>query len=161
MKYSKIKRLGHIKVFLLLSVISYIVLSSLEHETPMKGNFGRTQFKWAKISNKTETEIFYWSYVLTIWLSGVLNTFPGNKCQTWNVLVLKHIIGRSRGGPALPPLFFGLKKKKKRIAEGRKAGRVIDRNLSPSTYTLQWYVVFLLLGTKIQELHWIFKHLFV
>ena len=58
MKYSKIKRLGHINVFLLLSVISYIVLSSLEHETAMKGNFGRTQFKWAKISNKTETEIF-------------------------------------------------------------------------------------------------------
>ena len=58
MKYRKIKRLGHIKVFLLLSVISYIVLSSLEHETAMKGNFGRTQFKWAKISNKTETEIF-------------------------------------------------------------------------------------------------------
>ena len=58
MKYSKLKRLGHINVFLLLSVISYIVLSSLEHETAMKGNFGRTQFKWAKISNKTETEIF-------------------------------------------------------------------------------------------------------
>ena len=66
MKYSTIKRLGHINVFLLLSVISYIVLSSLEHETPMKGNFERTQFKWAKIFNKTETEIFYWSYVLTI-----------------------------------------------------------------------------------------------
>ena len=165
MKYSKIKRLGHIKVFLLLSVISYIVLSSLEHETPMKGNFGRTQFKWAKISHKTETEIFYWSYVLTIWLSGVLNSFPGNKCPTWNVLVLKHIIGRSRGGPhpfPIPsPIILWVKKKKKRIAEGRKAGRVSDTNLSPSTYTLQWYVVFLLLGTKIQELHWIFKHLFV
>ena len=119
MKYSKIKRLGHIKVFLLLSVISYIVLSSLEHETPMKGNFGRTQFKWAKISNKTETEIFYWSYVLTIWLSGVLNSFPGNKCPTWNVLVLKHIIGRSRGGPALPPLFFG----KKVFFFGEKKGK--------------------------------------
>ena len=40
MKYSKIKRLGHIKIFLLFSVISYIALSFLEHETPIKGNFG-------------------------------------------------------------------------------------------------------------------------
>ena len=30
MKYSKIKRLGHIKIFLLLSVISYIVLSNMK-----------------------------------------------------------------------------------------------------------------------------------
>ena len=125
MKYSKIKRLGHIKVFLLLSVISYIVLSSLEHETPMKGNFGRTQFKWAKISHKTETEIFYWSYVLTIWLSGVLNSFPGNKCPTWNVLVLKHIIGRSRGGPhpfPIPsPIILWVKKKEKKNCRRKRS----------------------------------------
>ena len=57
MKYSKIKRLGRIKIFLLFSVISYIVLSFLEHETPIKGNFWRTQFKWTKISNEAETEI--------------------------------------------------------------------------------------------------------
>ena len=82
--------------------------------------FGRTQFKWAKISNEAETEILDyifedkwnvpWSYVLlcvTIWLSGVLNSLPGNKRPTWNVLVLKHIIGGSRGGPAFPPSYFG------------------------------------------------------
>ena len=106
--------------------------------------FGRTQFKWAKISNEAETEILDyifedkwnvpWSYVLTIWLSGVLNSLQGNKCPTWNVLVLKHIIGGSREGPAFPPPTLG---KKKKIAEGRKAGRVSDRNLGPLTYTFQ------------------------
>ena len=39
MKYSKIKRLEHRKVFLLLSVFSYIVLSFLDRQTPVEGNY--------------------------------------------------------------------------------------------------------------------------
>ena len=50
MKYSKIKRLGHRKVLLLLSVFSYIVCSFLDHETPIEGNFrGTLSSNWLKL----------------------------------------------------------------------------------------------------------------
>ena len=50
MKCSKIKRLGHRKIFLLLSVFSYIVFSFLDHETPIEGNFrGILSSNWLKL----------------------------------------------------------------------------------------------------------------
>ena len=73
MKYSKIKRLEHRKVFLLLSVFSYIVLSFLDRQTPVEGN---TQFKLAETLTKLNWEcLFIFSKIIKCSLELCLNYF--------------------------------------------------------------------------------------
>ena len=58
MKYSKIKRFGHGKIFLSLSVFSYIVLSFLDHETPIEGNCREYSVQTGWSLSETKTGVF-------------------------------------------------------------------------------------------------------
>ena len=76
MKVSKIKILGHSNIFHLLPVFAYIVLSFLDHETPIGGNFREYSVQTGGNFNETgmglfgyifeDKSYFPWSYVLTV-----------------------------------------------------------------------------------------------
>ena len=151
MKASKIKILGHSNIFLLLPVFAYIVPSFLDHETPIGGNFREFSVQTGWNFNETGMGLFGyifedksnvpWNYVLIVWLRGVLNSFPGNRCPTWNVLVLKRISS-----------WWIIKFSLEMVHE---IGFYFWAAIQPILFSLTLYFFFFssLLGSKIQELY--------